>query len=202
MNNKEKYIAEVDSLKAGSRLRNAIAEKADIKPKKNYYKMIIPFAACIVIAVLISLPGFVFRAGRAKSAADEVAYENAAVVDEEAGFADAKSEYNYVDSVNKGSSDPGFSVLITCGRKILFVDDFRATNIENALNNAVRTGEPFDNKGEKEITVEIVSDKDNSSVVYSYYRESGVIIRDNTVYILNENDKNFLEGIIPETFTD
>ena len=199
MNNKEKYIAEVDSLKAGSRLRNAIAEKADIKPKKNYYKMIIPFAACIVIAVLISLPGFVFRAGRAKSAADEVAFENAAVYDEEAAFDDSKP----VDAVNnKGALKPGVSIYITCGRKILFVDDFRATNIENALNNAVRTGEPFENKGEKEITVEIVSTKDNSSVVYSYYRESGVIIRNNNAYILSENDKNFLEGIIPETFTD
>ena len=131
MNNKEKYIAEVDSLRAGDELKNAILEKAQMKPGKSVYKKIIPLAACLVIALLIALPGFVFRAGRAKSAADEIAYDNAAVAEQavaeeyaEEEIADydntadrksygavanshSKSESGtwYVDVLNRGLSD-------------------------------------------------------------------------------------------------
>ena len=113
MNNKEKYIAEVDSLKAGEELKNAILENAQIKPKKNVYKKIIPLAACLVIAVLLALPGFVFRAGNAaKDAAQEVAYDAAvaenevAVAEESADSKSANSESGsggmYIDALNRG----------------------------------------------------------------------------------------------------
>ncbi|MBR3439240.1 MAG: DUF4474 domain-containing protein [Clostridia bacterium] len=96
MNNKEKYIAEVDSLRAGDELKNAILEKAQMKPAKSAYKKIIPLAACLVIALLIALPGFVFRAGRAKNATQEVAYD-AAVAENEIAAAEENADKKSAD---------------------------------------------------------------------------------------------------------
>ena len=134
MNNKEKYIAEVDSLRAGEELKNAILENAQIKPRKNVYKKIIPLAACLVIAVLAAIPGLVHRAGRAKNATQEVAYDaavaeneiaaadngvseeaDAEIAEEKAFVAEGKGTYSansksgsgewYIDSLNRGLAD-------------------------------------------------------------------------------------------------
>ena len=131
MNNKEKYIAEVDSLRAGEELKNAILENAQIKPRKNVYKKIIPLAACLVIAVLVAVPGLVHRAGRAKNATQEVAYDaavaeneiaaadngvseeaDAEIAEEKAFVAEGKGTYSansktgsgewYIDAINRG----------------------------------------------------------------------------------------------------
>ncbi|MBO4894262.1 MAG: DUF4474 domain-containing protein [Clostridia bacterium] len=130
MNNKDKYIAEVEALKAGDDLKKAILEKADKKPQNNAYKKIIPlaasFAVVILVAVLVAVPATRNRAALKKDAAaveyacdakDEAEGElyeyNAARNEEydnsESGAAGKSAESGtgawYVDALNRGLSD-------------------------------------------------------------------------------------------------
>ena len=130
MNNKDKYIAEVEALKAGDDLKKAILEKADKKPQNNAYKKIIPlaasFAVVILVAVLVAVPATRNRAALKKDAAAvEYAYDvkdeaegesyeyNAARNEEydnsESGAAGKSAESGtgawYVDALNRGLSD-------------------------------------------------------------------------------------------------
>ena len=211
MNNKEKYIAEVDSLRAGEELKNAILENAQIKPRKNVYKKIIPLAACLVIALLVTLPGFVFRAGRAKNATQEVAYD-AAVAENEIAVAedntDSKSAYSKSESAAWCTDDSDRSAALEIPAVILTFSDSKKSFVLNSnqtetvygsISSADKTAEPADETDTADSDYYVEFDSSDSSC--NYYPETGIAYINGAFYKLDDASKNALDAVLNQ-FTD
>lgn len=198
MNNKDKYIIEVDALTAGDELKKAILQLPDKKKKKSVYKKIIPIAACIVIAVTVALPGFLFRAGNAKDAAQEVVYdaefENAAVAQSEMS-ANAKSESGgyYADELSPDSSvEPENVTVQKDGRTYTLNSELFDTVKEIILSarDTAQYNKKIDLSGDNGITI-IYSESR-----YIYYPDAGIITSDTFVSTLDGETKNALNDIL------
>ncbi|MBR6005416.1 MAG: hypothetical protein IK063_04210 [Clostridia bacterium] len=211
MNNKEKYIAEVDSLKAGEGLKNAILENAQINPKKNVYKKIIPLAACLVIALLVALPGFVFRAGRAKNAAQEFAYDAAVAENEIAAAdenADSKSAYSksesaawYADDSDKKDSLEIPAVILTFSdsKKSFVLDNNQTETVYGIISSADKEAESSEETDTADSDYYVEFDSSDSSC--NYYPETGIAYINGAFYKLDDASKNALDAVLNQ-FTD
>ena len=198
MNNKDKYIIEVDALTAGDELKKSILQLPDKKKKKSVYKKIIPIAACIVIAVTVALPGFLFRAGNAKDAAQEVVYdaefENAAAVQNEESL-NAKSESGgyYADELSPDSSVEPENVTVQKDGRTYTLNSELSDTVKEIILSARDTAQynkKIDLSGDNGITI-IYSDSR-----YIYYPDAGIITSDEFVSTLDGETKNALNDIL------
>ena len=223
MNNKEKYIAEVDSLKAGEELRNAILENSALKPKKSVYKKIIPLAACLVIAVLVALPGFVFRAGRAKNTAQEYAFDSLAdnaaadeavaeeIEDEKAVAAESKgvrpadsgaeSGSWYPNIINRGkkSETPDIILTFSDSEKVFVLNGAQSETVYDLLRSVTETAETAGETDTAGSDNYVRFDFTENSCLY--YPETGIADINGTLYKLDDTSKNVFDDILSR-FTD
>ncbi|MBQ8945108.1 MAG: hypothetical protein IJ050_11545 [Clostridia bacterium] len=198
MNNKDKYIIEVDALTAGDEIKKSILQLPDKKKKKSVYKKIIPIAACIVIAVTVALPGFLFRAGNAKDAAQEVVYdaefENAAAVQNEESL-NAKSESGgyYADELSPDSSVEPENVTVQKDGRTYTLNSELSDTVKEIILSARDTAQynkKIDLSGDNGITI-IYSESR-----YIYYPDAGIITSDEFVSTLDSETKNALNDIL------
>lgn len=198
MNNKVKYIIEVDALTAGDELKKAILQLPYKKKKKSVYTKIIPIAACIVIAVTVALPGFLFRAGNAKDAAQEVVYdaefENAAAVQTEESL-NAKSESGgyYADGLSPDSSVEPENVTVQKDGRTYTLNSELSDTVKKIILSARDTAQynkKIDLSGDNGITI-IYSESR-----YIYYPDAGIITSDTFVSTLDGETKNALNDIL------
>lgn len=198
MNNKDKYIIEVDALTAGDELKKSILQLPYKKKKKSVYKKIIPIAACIVIAVTVALPGFLFRAGNAKDAAQEVVYdaefENAAAVQTEESL-NAKSESGgyYADELSPYSSVEPENVTVQKDGRTYTLNSELSDTVKEIILSARDTAQynkKIDLSGDNGITIIYLESR------YIYYPDAGIITSDTFVSTLDGETKNALNDIL------
>lgn len=101
MNNKEKYIEELNSVKASESLKSRISASAIPSPK-NKIRRLVPVAACAAVVIIIAVPTLAsrLRMGSSKETAQNNAVDYAASEERKESY-DAVCEEE-IDSANDG----------------------------------------------------------------------------------------------------